>query len=328
MTRLCTSSALALIFSFVFFASSRATSAETKSPHGIFQLFRDQIGDSDPCWTNPAIDGVRFRSGWNWVQKKVDGPYDWSGPDHALALAQKHGKQIGISFVALMAPPDGLEAAGCKFVDLSYGHVPWINDPVYLQKWTDFIKAAGARYDGKVDYIAMGGLGRVIESGIGATPEDMNKLDALGGLAGWEEAVTKITEAHAAAFKQTPFIFTASKPYRRGPGGVEALRHVLDALAPKYPHRFGIMDCSLNSHSGPGYVPNAFVQKYSDTNPVGLQFLTSTRGFNRHQLGGTLAQALDAGVALGAHWIEIYGLDAGNPANEELLKATAARLKR
>lgn len=328
MTRLCTSSALALIFSFVFFASSRATSAETKSPHGIFQLFRDQIGDSDPCWTNPAIDGVRFRSGWNWVQKKVDGPYDWSGPDQALALAQKHGQQIGISFVALMAPPDGLEAAGCKFVDLSYGHVPWINDPVYLQKWTDFIKAAGARYDGKVDYIAMGGLGRVIESGIGATPEDMNKLDALGGLAGWEEAVTKITEAHAAAFKQTPFIFTASKPYRRGPGGVEALRHVLDALAPKYPHRFGIMDCSLNSHSGPGYVPNAFVQKYSDTNPVGLQFLTSTRGFNRHQLGGTLAQALDAGVALGAHWIEIYGLDAGNPANEELLKATAARLKR
>lgn len=260
--------------------------------------------------------------------KKVDGPYDWSGPDQALALAQKHGKQIGISFVAIIAPPDGLEAAGCKFVDLSYGHVPWINDPVYPQKWTDFIKAAGARYDGKVDYIAMGGLGRMIESGIGGTPDDMQKLDALGGLAGWEQAVTKITEVHAAAFKQTPFIFTASKPYRRGPGGAEALRHVLDALARKYPHRFGIMDCSLNSHSGPGYVPNAYVQKYSDTNPVGLQFLTSTRGFNRHQLGGTLAQALDAAVGLGAHWIEIYRLDAGNAANQELLKATAARLKR
>jgi hypothetical protein len=88
------------------------------------------------------------------------------------------------------------------------------------------------------------------------------------------------------------------------------------------------MDCSLNSHSGRGYVPNAYVQKYSDTNPVGLQFLTSTRGFNRRQLGGSLAQALDAGVALGAHWIEIYSVDAGNPANEDLLKATAARLKR
>jgi hypothetical protein len=88
------------------------------------------------------------------------------------------------------------------------------------------------------------------------------------------------------------------------------------------------MDYTLNSHSGPGYVPNVYVQKYSNTNPVGLQFLTSTRGFNRHELGGTLAQALDATVALGAHWVEIYCFDADNPANSDLLKATAARLKR
>ena len=57
----------------------------------------------------------------------------------------------------------------------------------------------------------MGDLGHVIESGIGARPEEMRKLDALGGLAGWKEAVTKISEAHAVAFKQTPFIFTAAK---------------------------------------------------------------------------------------------------------------------
>ena len=59
--------------------------------------------------------------------------------------------------------------------------------------------------------LPMGDLGHVIESGIGARPEEMRKLDALGGLAGWKEAVTKISEAHAVAFKQTPFIFTAAK---------------------------------------------------------------------------------------------------------------------
>ena len=147
--------------------AAQAAPELTKSPHGIFDILSDTVSESQACWANPAIDGVRWRGGWNRVQKKVDGPYDWSGPDAALALAQKHGKQIGISFVALMAPPEGLEAAGCKFVRLSYGNVPWINDPVFLAKWSDFIKAAGARYDGKVDYIAMGGLGRVIESGIG-----------------------------------------------------------------------------------------------------------------------------------------------------------------
>jgi hypothetical protein len=316
-----------LLVTALLLGASRSPASLTKSPHGIFDVHNDRSGENQRCWTNPAIDGVRWRGGWNRVQRTVDGPYDWSGPDAAVALAQKHGKQIGLSFVALMAPPEGLEAAGCKFVQLSYGRIPWINDPVFLAKWTAFIKAAGARYDGKIDYIAMGGLGRVIESGIGATPGDISALDALGGLGGWEAAVKAITDAHAEAFHQTPFIFTAAKPYR-SPAGPASLKRVLDELAQKYPQRFGIMDCSLNAHANTRYLPHAYVQKYSATHPVGLQFVTSTRGFNRHELGGTLAQALDAAVALGAHWVEIYPMDGDNPTNADLLRATSAKLTR
>jgi hypothetical protein len=86
------------------------------------------------------------------------------------------------------------------------------------------------------------------------------------------------------------------------------------------------MNCSLNAHSGTGYLPNKFVQEWSATNPCGLQFLTSTQGFGGHTMGGSLAQALDAGVKLGAHWIEIYPLDGDNAANAKLLTDTAARL--
>lgn len=318
-------SVLLLLLIVIGKSSAETSPGPTKSPHGMFGLLRDTVSEKQACWTNPALNGVRFRSGWNLVQKKVDGPYDWSGPDAAVALAQKHGKQLGISFVALMAPPEGLEAAGCKFVQLSYGRIPWINDPVFLAKWTAFIKAVAARYDGKVDYIAMGGLGRVIESGIGARPNDMEALDALGGLAGWESAVKAITDAHAAAFLQTPFIFTAAKPYR-SPAGRDSLERVLDYLAPKYPKRFGIMNCSLNARSSTRYLPNKFVQKWSATNPCGLQFVTSTRGFGGHTMGGSLAQALDAGAKLGAHWIEIYAFDGDNAANAKLLTDTAARL--
>ena len=203
--------------------------------------------------------------------------------------------------------------------------MPWINDPVFLAKWSDFIKAAGARYDGKVDYVAMGGLGRVIESGIGRRPSDMQALDALGGLLAGRAAVKAITGAHATAFQLTPFIFTAAKPYN-SPAGRDALEHVISYLAPKYPKRFGVMNCSLNAHSRTGYLPNELVRRWSATNPCGLQFLTSTRGFKGHSMGGSLAEALDAGVRLGAHWIEIYSLDGDNPANAKLLTDTAARL--
>src|SRR5206468_1729442 len=140
-----------------------------------------------------------------------------------------------------------------------------------------------------------------------------------------ESAVKAITGAHATAFQLTPFIFTAAKPYN-SPAGRDALEHVISYLAPKYPKRFGVMNCSLNAHSRTGYLPNELVRRWSATNPCGLQFLTSTRGFNGRSIGGSLAEALDAGVRLGAHWIEIYSLDGDNPANAKLLTDTAARL--
>ena len=108
---------------------------------------------------------------------------------------------------------------------------------------------------------------------------------------------------------------------------MQALERVVSAAAKKYPGRFGIMDCSLNARSRPEYPPNKLVQEFHATNPVGLQFLTSTEGFGNHDLGGTLAQALDAGVALDAHYIEIYSTDADDPANADTLTTYAEKLR-
>src|SRR5216110_2309749 len=78
-----------------------AAPGATKSPHGIFDLLRgkgERMGENMPCWRNPVINGVRWRGGWNRVQRTVDGAYDWSEPDAAVTLAQQYNKQIGISF--------------------------------------------------------------------------------------------------------------------------------------------------------------------------------------------------------------------------------------
>lgn len=94
-----------------------------------------------------------------------------------------------------------------------------------------------------------------------------------------------------------------------------------------YSVRFGIMNCSLNARSSPQYPPNKLVGEFHDTNPVGLQFLTSTKGFGNHDLGGTLAQALDAGIALHAQYIEIYSTDADDPANAATLTTYGEKLR-
>ena len=50
-------------------AMAQHTSAAPKSPHGMFDILSDQVSESQPCWNNPAIDGVRWRGGWNRIQK-------------------------------------------------------------------------------------------------------------------------------------------------------------------------------------------------------------------------------------------------------------------
>lgn len=261
------------------------------------------------------------------MQPKSADAYDWSLLDAAVAQAAKTKKQLGISVAMLADAPAWLTAKRYPLPATSSGNVrsivlPW--DPAVQPQLVTFIKALGTRYDGKVNYVAMGGLGCVIESYITPDPATIG-LAMKDALAAWTASCNAIVAAHAAAFAKTPFIFTAAKPFQSA-DAVSALQGVVDGAAAKYGARFGVMDCSLNAHSDTGYPPNALIQKYSKSHPVGLQFLTSSVGFGGHDNGGTVAQSLEAAAALGAHYVEVYPIDADDPANADLLKAAGAKL--
>jgi hypothetical protein len=283
-------------------------------------------------FTNAAMDGVRVRMGWNEIQADVNSDPDWSQPDRALADAQRNGKQIGMGFAALSADsnPTGLEAAGCKMVDLSSGRVPWINDPVFLDKLGKRIAAEGARYDGKLDYVVMGGLGlKNFESHFANTPEDQVALDALGGLDGWKNAVKQIAQLYHNAYPKTRFIFTAGNPYSNQ-AGQAALEEVLNYLAPLYGDLFGIQNCALKATSTINQPLFAIINKWASTNSCGIQFLTNCEtGFGGYTCDGTLTETLNTGVVIlkGRGYLEVYPKDADNPANAQLFKDTSAKLK-
>ena len=308
--------------------ASSSPSDETKHPVGLIEL--------DRGWTNPHIQGVRVRLGWSDIQPKSATAFDWSAIDTAIANAQQNHKLLGLSVAMLGKKQDGSKNAIPDWVTAKQyplpvtrsGNkrsviLPW--DPAVQPALLAFVKALCAHVDGKVDYLAMGGLGVVIESYICRDPATIG-LTMDEATAKWTSSCNAIIDAHAQNLHSTPFIFTAAKPFA-GRAGVQALERVVSAAAKKYPGRFGIMDCSLNARSKTGYVPNRLVREFHDTNPVGLQFLTSTRGFGHHDLGGTLAQALDAGTALGAHFIEIYSHDADDPANAATLTTYATKLR-
>lgn len=279
-------------------------------------------------WTNSAADGVRVRLGWTDIQPLSSDQYDWSKVDSAIAQARDTGKQLGLSVAMLADAPVWLQARRWVMPETGGGHdrtivLPW--DTYAQPAILAFCKALCRHVDGKVNYIAMGGLGAVIESYICPDPATVEETMTTG-LVKWSLAVNAIIETHAANLLYTPFIFTAAKPFMSKEAMDTAVAVCTDA-AKKYPRRFGMMDCSLGAQATAGYPPHKLVSDFSASNPVGLQFLTSSHGFTGHELGGTVQEALDAAIALKAHYVEVYPFDSGDPANIAMFRAASAKLK-
>lgn len=286
--------------------------------------------------TSSVADGLRIRVGWSDVQPLNEDDVDWSAID--AMIAKVPGKVIGLS-VTMDADEDGgnqaipgwLRDKGVQTFVLpavASGKVrtivlPW--DPMVLPHILAFIDKLAAKYDGVVDYIAIGGLGDVIESYIVPDPQVIG-LDLTDAVDLWSGSCNAIIDAHMAAFKETACIFTASKPFDGQPA-FDTLNSVVRAAAAKYGSKLGVMDCSLTATSSTGYLPNELVFDLSDTNPNGLQFLCSEKGFNGHTLNGTFAEAIDAALALKAGFVEIYGADSNNPANAAKIQEASAALK-
>lgn len=299
-----------------------------KTPHGIIYLLDDHFGN-ELGFQNGSMDGVRFRTTWGIVQPD-EATLNTVDIDRMLTNAAATGKTCGLSVATGISTPRFVFDAGAAQISVSSPKVgvmppPW--DPVALEKYIALVNQLGAKYDANpsLTYVAMAGFGQVVESYLANTEADIAEFDAAGGLEAWIAGCKQIIDAHAIAFPTTAFVMTASRPYNNQDGLV-ALQTVATWAAMQYPGRFGLMNASLSASSSTAYYPNVLVQDYSDTNPTGLQFLTSSRGFGGHHLGGTVKKVLNVGLRLLPHFIEVYPVDANDVQWAQTFKNVSRRL--
>src|SRR5581483_4055220 len=189
-------------------------------PSGLIYLLREHPNNTDG-YTNPCVHGVRLRSpGWSTCEPSK-GSYDWSVVDQAIENARANGKQIGVSFPTLCDAPAWLQATRWRLPETDGGNafeivLPW--DSSVQGHLLSFIEAHCKHLDGRVDYIVMTGLGCRIESFITPDPANIG-LDMATAVALWKESCSEIIEAYAYTLKQTPFLFTAAKPYQSQSAG-------------------------------------------------------------------------------------------------------------
>lgn len=151
-------------------------------------------GDTDPL---PGTSVVYLRVLWNDLEPK-EGEFNWDIFDSVAQNWIKAGKQLAFRVICCNqtenATPDWVREAGCKglWFPSIYTNVPgaerWeptYDDPIFLEKLTNFLKAFAARYDGhpSVAFMDVGSLGLFGEGHTGRTakltPEETERIAML-----------------------------------------------------------------------------------------------------------------------------------------------------
>jgi hypothetical protein len=289
-------------------------------PRGVYCLGQNTYG-------NPNIIGRRFRTEWATIQPNSPDEYDWSTIDNDLSKAEKNTKRLSLS-VSMTCNKEGGENSipqwllddGVKTYKLPPTQndktltvvLPWDKkvQPHMLNFQTELCK----RYDGLVEYVAMGGLGCwPIESIVAYDPQDVG-LTESELLQAWTKNARKLTDHHANFLGMCPFVFTAVPPCK-GANAETALIDFVNSAVKRHQGRFGIMNCALSANTKETYVPAGLIKQHSATSPVGFQMVWSAID-DPDRTKGNLDQCLKNGIALGAHYIEIYPKDADAPENQ------------
>lgn len=140
-----------LLFSFIF--QNTYSQPNFPPPSGVYCSCGPTTGmgngSVDPLVAEkPFVQGILVRMGWNLVEP-IDNSYNWALIDGQIAAANSFGKKVSLGIGCGIAIPDWVFDSGAQrlvtsipFVDTIA--VPW--DPVFLNKWTEFVSAFGNHY--------------------------------------------------------------------------------------------------------------------------------------------------------------------------------------
>jgi hypothetical protein len=302
-------------------------------PRGVFSLSGLEQQPKAAVLSNPDVDGVSLREGWNDLEPR-EGVFDWTYLDSAVATAAAARKQVLIRISTEAGRPSWVDTAvataGGSFFTFDNNGVtatiPVFWDPTYLAKETAMIAALGAHFTNNqtVKVVAVSFANAASEDwNVPHTPDYVTQWLALG------YTTQKMLDAGRQAIDATMSAF----PNQYVTLAVGGNGPSLDPT-PDYVARNAVVNARavwggrliVQKNDLSTFIPTApgtgtLYQMISDFQPgVAGQMVFQCFGDQSYRVNGgvrispsaALTESVDNGVSYGEKYIEIYETDVVN----------------
>jgi hypothetical protein len=301
--------------------------------------------------TNLYVIGGFVTADWNLIEA-TEGNFNWRYFDTIISQAAANGMVVTLGVTAGNTTPPWVYADGAQAFNFLWDRatpsppicslqsipIPW--DPVFLAKWQTFVQAMGAHYAANPTVVAvmMYGLnfhsietslpvtnGQVISSG--STSCTGYNYPALWQAAGYtrtavENGLIAMQTDFQMAFPNTQLqvgLNPSGFPPIDQNGAIIPARkadiQVVSDLLTMGARSLGQQFAAGNGGLGPTGTTWPLLTSYSATIDTGYQTTTP--------LGLSLPTAVNAALAAGAHWLQLYPTDISLPANLSAIAAAS-----
>jgi hypothetical protein len=306
--------------------------------------------------TNPYLDGVVAPFPWSEVEPR-EGEFRWNIIEDAIQPWVKAGKKVILSIFTgsvgtigktiAQATPEWVFAAGAAKMKVPDGTIlPIYWDPIYLQKYGDFVKAFGKRYDGdsRIEFIRIGvGVwGEIVLERWFTRPESAEIRERWTQdrytPARWLETIEKVMTMYRQAFQKTPCAIMLAGIH----GDRNGIIRIADrAVALGFFLEQNGLRADWKQYINTSAISKIF-QRYKGKTKLILETWGSTQRSVAFQTGevatqGTLMDTVKVGIEYGADYLLLYPPDIAkgdkrnikmyDPSYEEALKYAAAKLR-
>lgn len=263
--------------------------------------------ESQPCWTDPNIEGVLIRDSWSDVEPEPN-QFNWAFLDEGVKLGLEHGKAIQLSVECGGKSPAWINSAVLQWQNAK-GTQPYPWDPTHLAAQQALIATFGARYDSNpvVASVTIWCGGWNVECMFASTPALKSELDSLGGPRLWVKAAEQMITWYRDAFPTTELYLATGEPYLDNRATMTSLAQYAMNLG------IGLQSNGLSGdfpHPGSTFFPHTNVP-LSAVKLAGYQLLAPVAYTARmaSHIPNTVAGIIANGKAHAGLWIEFYPRD-------------------